>query len=318
MEPKEPSFEKINYSLRPNKNVQRKLVVQLLNDVLKLPGLRQDEYQYVGMGSPWFTDFVLMHRALDIKKMISIEREMGRARRMRFNLPFSNIKLRIGPTTEVLPRINLARPTVIWLDYDDELKNYMFEDIGIVLKRLKSGSILILTVNAEFDQLEHVETEGTLLSPENVLHSIAGDSVPSSIQDRLNKTGFASLVAEIFANAIRSKLLERRLDFAPFFNFSYKDGVRMVTFGGMVADKELRVEIQAQNLGKKFSWIASNGQTNLQLPHLTFKEKLRFDELLPARQPPSPSKLGFELKGEEIRQYSSYYLLYPVFAEWLP
>ncbi len=319
--PRDPSFEKINYSLRPNKNVERKLIVQFLLDLHRLTTFSSLQYQYVGMGSVWFTDFILMHRALGIQRMISIDRQKDREKRFLFNRPFSNITVKIGTTTEILPTIDLERPTLIWLDYDDVLKDYMFADIDTALEKLQSGSILILTVNGEFSQVENVQNEGGPVEPDSVLRSIAGNSVPANIKDRLNSNRFPLLLGDILHNAMRSKALARKLDFFPFFNFAYKDGAQMVTFGGMVANTDASSAINDAKLGSRYPWLASNGQAKLQLPHLTIKEKLKFDQLLPSRgssNPPSISELGFELKDEEIKQYCLHYLFYPVFAEWLP
>lgn len=66
-----PSFDAINYSLRPSKSIQTQLVfdgVRLLQDRLDLERLT-----YVGFGSIWFTDFVLAHKILRIDDMGSIE-----------------------------------------------------------------------------------------------------------------------------------------------------------------------------------------------------------------------------------------------------
>jgi hypothetical protein len=318
MIPTDPSFEKINYSLRPNKNVQRKLIANLLDHVLHSPQLRDLEYRYIGMGSPWFSDFVLMHRVLGIRDMISMERQVNRAKRMKFNRPFSNIKIRIGSTTEILPTIGFKKPTIIWLDYDDHLKDYMFEDVDLTLRKLEKGSVIVITVNAEFSQLQNVKEEGKVLDPAEVLRMIAGDATPNPLKNRLNNNHFPSVVGEILSNTIRSKLLLRGLDYYSFFNFFYKDGARMVTVGGMIVDSGLVEVLDRMNLRVRFPWIAENGQASLQLPHLTVKEKMRFDELLPAKRPPSNTKLGFELKPLEAQQYWQHYLLYPVFAEWLP
>jgi hypothetical protein len=65
-----PSFDAVNYSLRPSKSIQRQLVfagVRALQDSL-------DPAQvYVGFGSIWFTDFVMAHKMLRIDDMVSIE-----------------------------------------------------------------------------------------------------------------------------------------------------------------------------------------------------------------------------------------------------
>jgi hypothetical protein len=56
------SFDRIDYSIRTNKSVQRKLIVEFLERMRKRFDL--DEYSYVGMGSMWYADFILFHKRL--------------------------------------------------------------------------------------------------------------------------------------------------------------------------------------------------------------------------------------------------------------
>ena len=74
-----PSFDAINYSLRPSKAIQRQLIFE---GIRELHGqLLLSDSVYVGLGSVWFTDFVLAHEILNIKHMVSIEEdEIGFAR----------------------------------------------------------------------------------------------------------------------------------------------------------------------------------------------------------------------------------------------
>ena len=66
-----PSYEKINYLLRPNKSVERKMVCEMLAGISSVKDL--SAYQYIGFGSTYFADFSLFHRSFGITKMISIE-----------------------------------------------------------------------------------------------------------------------------------------------------------------------------------------------------------------------------------------------------
>ena len=56
----EYSFDKVNYSLRPAKQVERKVLVELLHQVsTAMPGYDVRNYTYVGFGSVYYTDFIL-------------------------------------------------------------------------------------------------------------------------------------------------------------------------------------------------------------------------------------------------------------------
>src|ERR1039458_8364674 len=132
------SFEKLNYTIRPNKNVERKLLAHLLGRLASTGHFKLPEYRYVGLGSIWFADFALLHRVLGIKDMISVEMEESRKKRLLFNKPFECIQLKLGKYSDVFPDLSWEKPTVVWLDYDDTLKSYVFDDLKRTLQRLGS------------------------------------------------------------------------------------------------------------------------------------------------------------------------------------
>jgi hypothetical protein len=89
-----PSFERINYGLRPAKHIERKMMVEAFRRLEPVASLKS--YRYVGFGSPYFPDFSLIHRSLGISTMVSIERELSSERRMCFNRPFKCISIEMG------------------------------------------------------------------------------------------------------------------------------------------------------------------------------------------------------------------------------
>ena len=78
------SFEKINYNLRPNKCIERKMMCEALGRLAFLEYL--ENYRYIGFGSPYFADFTLFHRSLGITKLESIEKEESKKSRFEFIL----------------------------------------------------------------------------------------------------------------------------------------------------------------------------------------------------------------------------------------
>ena len=61
----------INYTLRPAKCVERKIMCEFLTKFgTEIP---IHKYRYIGFGSFYFSDFVLFHNQLSINNMISIE-----------------------------------------------------------------------------------------------------------------------------------------------------------------------------------------------------------------------------------------------------
>lgn len=310
--------ELINYSVRANKNVERKLIVGSLAKLGRKDAFPITKYQYVGMGSVWFSDFILMHKLLGIKDMLSIEGAVSKKKRVAFNSPYANIKIKIGNTSDVIPQISWEGKKIVWLDYESALRDSVFSDIEKVVRRISAGSIFLMTANAEVAQLRMPTEDET--TPEQALRLIAGNVVPPNAEERLTANGFPGLVGEILGNKIQAVVLAERtdLEFAKLFNFSYADGATMVTYGGIFLNEKMKELFLSIEWGPKFDFVVGTVQTKIAVPHLTIKEKLQFDKFLPADRAPSIKELGFELQRGEIEQYCKYYLFYPVFGEMQP
>ena len=54
----------INYSSRPAKGVERKLICELVDKFPKPNSI--NKYRYIGFGSFYFADFILFHNQLNI------------------------------------------------------------------------------------------------------------------------------------------------------------------------------------------------------------------------------------------------------------
>lgn len=58
------SFERIDYQLRYNKHIERKLVFDILSRAAQRVSF--SEHRYLGFGSMWFSDFRLARRLLGL------------------------------------------------------------------------------------------------------------------------------------------------------------------------------------------------------------------------------------------------------------
>ena len=144
------SFEKINYNLRPNKSIERKMMCEALSRLSFIEHL--NKYRYIGLGSPYFADFILVHKNLGITDLISIEKEESKKNRFEFNIPYSGIKMHYGLSTTIIPNLELdKKKNIIWLDYDDKISDFMFSDIDSFFLNSKTGSFFIMSVNVEQD-----------------------------------------------------------------------------------------------------------------------------------------------------------------------
>ncbi|POZ52996.1 O-methyltransferase [Methylovulum psychrotolerans] len=83
------SGQDIPYYLRPNKHVERQIFIEILSHVNAWNKLI--EYLYVSMGGKFLEDIKQIHSALNIKKLVSIERDKITFERQQFNRPLSLI-----------------------------------------------------------------------------------------------------------------------------------------------------------------------------------------------------------------------------------
>lgn len=315
------SFERFNYLLRPNKNVERKLMVEVLSAFGASPRFDLQTYRYVGLSSVYYADAVLFHKRLGISNIISIEKEESRKKRLEFNRPFSCVTIEPGSTTEVLPRLEWTTPQLVWLDFDGGLALEQFGDFETLAGTLNSGDFFFVSVNAEVGQLRGFKQDDQQLSLEKaLLQQVPEDAVPPDASARLTAVAFPGLVGEIWDTYARSKVLktERGLRFLPLLNLTYADGARMVTYGGVLVNDEDRASVEALGLSQRFEYIANGHQFVLAVPQLTHKEKLELDRLLPKEGAPAAKDVPFELKDAELEAYSKFYLHYPTYAEFAP
>jgi len=85
------SYEKVNYLLRLRKQIERKIIIEMLQKLSK--EIQVDKYHYIGFGSVYFADFILFHKYLHINDMTSLERDRKKRKRFGFNLPYKFITL---------------------------------------------------------------------------------------------------------------------------------------------------------------------------------------------------------------------------------
>ena len=109
------SYREIDYRIRPAKQAER---IMMAESFKRLRFANTESYQYVGLGSVYFSDFMLMHRALGTTKMVSIEKAVHDKARFEANLPFGCIEMLWGDTASELPKVDFSLRSIVWLDYD--------------------------------------------------------------------------------------------------------------------------------------------------------------------------------------------------------
>ena len=313
----------INYAIRPNKAVERKLVFEVLSvlsPVFTLPG-----YRYIGLGAPWFVDFVMAHRILSISDMVSIEKSEILASRADFNRPYACVKVIHGDSQSVLPTLDLeGRPILAWLDYDTSLDGPVLSDLSTLCRRAATGSIIIVTLNAHQGQLPTRDENGKEYATlTDKMRALAGDLIPPDVpQAATQMSGYPPYLASILFDHMHRQVRTagRAGDtLLPLFNIGYRDNAPMITVGGIIAELGhvggIETVLNKNDMG---GFLDEKRHLKVRVPPLTFKEKAGLDQLMPREHPPSDQEvndIGFRLRTAQIEAYHRFYRYYPIFAE---
>jgi len=309
------SFNMVNYSLRPSKSIQRQLVfdgVRYLQTELDL-----EHMIYVGFGSIWFTDFVMAHKLLGIRDMVSIEANEIGYRRALFNVPFATVTVKEGYSGTVLPQMFADtslrdRPWLVWLDYDYELNEAVREDLKSIIENAPANSILLCTINGLDRKYGQAQER-----PQRV-REILGDVVPDNLVkdackgDAMQET-LATLVLDYMTSAAAE--MARPGGFVPAFRIVYQDGAPMVTVGGVLPAKGA-ARVASDAVGQ-LDWPC-RPSSSIKAPHLTMREAAVLQAQLPSDQRLTSARvqeLGFDLEEHELEAFETYYRQYPAFAQ---
>ncbi|MCQ8277437.1 hypothetical protein NFI95_03095 [Acetobacteraceae bacterium KSS8] len=312
-----PSFNVVNYSLRPSKSIQRQLVFE---GISKLKASLDFERQvYIGFGSIWFTDFVLAHRLLGIDDMISIEANEVGYHRAVFNAPYATVRVLHGLSNEVLPTLYsdgsiCTRPWLVWLDYDYHFDETRKEDIISIIENSPPNSILLVTFNG--GEMKY----GKAPDRPARLRELFGAAVPDDLatnscrDERMQQT-----LADFALDLIQSTAsdLARPGGFIPAFRLIYQDNAPMVTVGGILPTKG--AVTTAGGIVNNANWKCRPAKP-IVAPPLTLRESAVLQSCLPSVERLSRDAvraLGFDLEEDQIETFQTYYRHCPTFVQIL-
>ncbi|MDO8500747.1 MAG: hypothetical protein Q7S20_02790 [Gemmatimonadaceae bacterium] len=307
------SYKKVPYDLRTAKQIERRMIIDTLM-ILAAAGFPIRDSQYTGFGSIFFVDFILVHKLLGVRRMLTVEKDKTIRKRIKFNKPFSAVGIEMSKAEDVIPKLDRDQKHILWLDYDFRMNKIAVDDAAMASFVLSPGSILLVTVDVKrpdeggpTDWFDFYEDEvGKFFGPGwTAENEFAQESLPNTN-------------AQVLFNAINSGLSSRpNVHFIPLFNFLYEDGHPMLTVGGMIGtDADARVVG-----GCDFSrapFIRQNvtlSPYHIRVPILTRKERTALDHHMPCGDDWKPKE--FEMAPEDIASYREIYRYFPVYAELL-
>jgi hypothetical protein len=312
MSPTSKSAEKVQYDLRPAKQVERRMLVDALQRLTQV-GFGIRDYQYTGLGSIYFFDFIVFHKLLGIHKMLSVEHDLGLEKRVKFNCPFKCVSVFPGKAKDAIPTLSRDLKHFLWLDYDNVVDVDELSEIQLAGRQLPVGSIVLVTVDTE-SPIANVSSTNDLKSyfdgvARNYLGNVKPDEYTMSNLHRVSK--------KVIVNAIKDGLEGRQVEFIPLFDFVYADGHRMLSVGGMIGTAEDKRKVGALDLdgAAYFRLTSEEPPYTISVPKLTVKERHMLDAAMPCASSWQPKE--FRLEEEDINSYREIYRFLPSYAELL-
>lgn len=316
------SYESVNYILRPKKQIERKIIIEILQELDKYYDLSQ--YLYIGFGSIYYYDFILFHKFLKLHNFISID-DKSTKKRFAYNRPYDFISFENIKSTEFLNKFDWKNNAILWLDYDKKINEDILGDLKTIAKNCKNGDILLITLNA---YIKHSKNRNKFMQE---FLSEFGKYISTEYQNKKYFTPkhFTKLLQHLITNILESYCEYREIKFSKLFCFKYKDGVPMFTIGGIfnppneLSDKEW-----------VHDFICTDEKiVDINVPILTHREKFYLDSHLEELKTKiieiqtKTEKTGemteminenlpFELPSfENLKNYLEFYKYYPQYHE---
>lgn len=283
------SFKKIDYSIRPAKHAERRMLCDVFRRVW--PFDRVENYVYVGFGSVWFADFTLFHRSLGVREMISIEASKGSEERIEANKPF-RIPVMYQHSKDALPQLDWTRRQFLWLDYDDPISTDVLYDLQTVARRSPSGTLVAVSVQcSQAPQVSEAAQDSGESAPgalQRFVDKFGRERMPSDLaDDDLFSWRFGALSRRMMHDELRSVLTQRNaassddMRFLPICEIEYEDGAKMTTIVGMFCSSRDVPLFEACRFDELDFLPRPLKPVRIEVPKLTIKEFKRLESQLP-------------------------------------
>ena len=276
------------YQLRPNKAVDRFVLMSALERLIRVDTV--SEYTYYGLGGPYLEDFKILHEKYGDMKMISIEENQEIFKRQEFHKPSSNVYLENLELGEFISVHEFSDgKCVFWLDFTD-LNVPNFQRFGQLIRKVALGSVVKVTLRANAEDFRDCR-DCVDVDCDCNQHTNRGERFRSKFRSIMpdpnanpsrRVTEYGKLVQDMLRRSAEMGLKgDPGTVFQPINSLLYRDSIWMLTVTGVVCEKvdvecvrELFENWEFANL----DWIEPK---QIEMPFLSNKERMRLDACLP-------------------------------------
>jgi hypothetical protein len=217
------------------------------------------------------------------------------------------------------------KPHILWLDYDGPIAQDQLVDIETAASKLCAGSILIATIDADFNKADDINIKESPPSKRaGEWHKRFRDECGEFFNPTWNSDDFtAGQIPKRVMNVVKGAVISgigmrEGISFEPLFNFLYADGHEMLTIGGIICSNQEKKKLRQIDWEKDLFFVRRDFSLppfRIEVPVLTRKERLLIDSQMPCEPEWIPSE--FEIEIEDIKKYSRVYRYCPLYAELL-
>ncbi len=272
------------YHLRTNKAVERLLFLELLRKLdARLPG-GIGKYHYIGLGGPYLEDFNLIGGTFKSKRMVSLEVKKNVQTRQAINQAYCRIELTLNSTTHFVENYTKGRvPLIVWFDYEwPDWKTQIAESCDL-LQKLPPMSIFKITLSGKTDWLGVDDPADPLVGRAKKLTEMFGD-YGEYTPAQMNADNICDTLYRILRRAVADAVPDTTDQCVrSLASYRYNDGTPILTVAmiiGPIAQVE-NVIGQAELPDWPFSDLYWHGPKEIAVPHLSVRERLTVDRLLP-------------------------------------
>lgn len=306
------------YHLRPNKAVDRLILVEAIRRLEKLGDIAA--YTYFGFGGPYLEEFRLLYEIFPTIGMVSIEENGETHKRQKFHLPCGKLRLEHEEFQSFLAQYqaNDAK-SIFWLDHTG-LEYWHFESFIALLGKVAAGSMIKVTLQAEPMYYKDKPAEFRERF-EAVMPDPYADP-PVRFRD------YVCLLQDMMRIAAQRALpAEMPLTFQPVSSFFYSDGTGMFTLTGVVWDRQELDKVKEKFKGWEFANLNWAVPKRIDVPILSTKERLHLQHKLPCPRDAGKilcGTLGYLIDDTEtrseakLRQYAAFHRYSPYFMKATP
>lgn len=319
------------YHLRPNKAVDRFLLIESIRRFTEAGNYDHSKYTYYGFGGPFLEDFRLIRKYFPEFKLESIEKNQHTYKRQKFHKFCKDIKIHNSPVDKFLSKhFNPGERDIFWLDYTD-LRPAYFSWFQQLLPQLGKGSIVKLTFPvipplqpSEFINLEENAAEKKRKVTIELFERKYSTHLPAKFDTYLDtESSFSALLLKMLTLATESVILSETLTPLLLCAHRYADGIPMmsITFGIVEKERLTPIRVALEKVGQSTS---TNEEPKIfDIPILSPQERAKIDKILPQKCPTGKSLvkvLGYSVEKNEqttterLKNYAQYHRYFPLFA----